>query len=345
MAVAVAADGTERFAPLLALIGDVYAANLAGERAGLVLAALDSGLLERCTEPVSRSSLATATAAPTEVVVALLDALVVLDVLERLDDDRLVLAEGWRPAGEPDGRRLLRDALVMGEARTRLLRHALDGQGWTGDERDLLAIARGVTWDPATDLAVHQRRRSVEHVPELAATLVGGGRYLELGCGVGGALVALVRAFPGVMAVGVELAPELAALATSSAAGLGLADRVRVVVGDAVGFRDPDGFDACFWSQFFFPASSRAGALAAARGALRAGGVLVAPAPDVRLPAEAPYDDEARDNAGERVLWASWGVPARTPDELVAEASAAGFVDVHLAPGAFVQTLVARAPG
>ena len=338
------ADEGDRFGALQALLGDVYAASLAVERPSMVLAALDAGLFEACGEPVARSTLMLATTAAPDVVTAVLDALVVLDVLEPREGDLLVATETWRPFCTPDGRVLLRDARGLGEARARLLRHALSGRGWTSDEQDLVAVARGVTWNPGTDLAVHLRRRAAQNVPEIAAALDGGGRYLELGCGVGGALLALVRAFPSTTAVGVELAPELAALATRTATELGLADRVRIVVGDAGDFHDADGFDVCFWSQFFFPADSRAGALAAALAALRPGGVLVAPAPDVRLPHAGPYDDEARDNATERVLWATWRVPALTPDELVAEAVAAGFTSVRLASGAHVTTLVARAP-
>jgi SAM-dependent methyltransferase len=310
----------------------------------MVLAALDAGLLQRCLRPVPRATLMQESDAAPDVVTALLEALVVTGVLERVDDSLLV-AELWRPFCGPDARTLLHDALLLGEARARLLRQALGGATWSTDPEDQLAIARGVTWNPATDLAVWQRRRSAQKVPELADALSRGGRYLELGCGVGGAMLALVRAFPGVSAVGVEIAPELAAVAARAASELGVAERVRIVTADAVDFADPDRFDVCFWSQFFFPTESRGGALAAALAALRPGAVLVAPAPDVSIPSAEPYDDDARDSATERVLWATWGVPARSPHELVAEVQSAGFVDVHLVDGGHVPTLVARAPG
>jgi SAM-dependent methyltransferase len=279
-----------------------------------------------------------------DVVEALLEALVLHDVLHLVEGDRLVVSPPWQPLCRPDVLPVPRDALELGVVRARLRRHALTDGGWTDDESDLVAVARGVRWDPSTDLAVHLRRRAAEQVPEVAAVLVPGGRYLELGCGVGGSLLATMRTFPGLTAAGVELSPELAAIARRSAADLGLAARVEIVVGDAAEFDGQGAFDVCFWSQFFFPTASRLPALVAARRSLRPGGVLVAPAPDLRLPPGPPFDDDARDVGNERVLWATWGVPVRTPDELVTEALTVGFDDARVLEGAHVPSLVGRAP-
>ncbi|MEV4618718.1 methyltransferase domain-containing protein [Asanoa sp. NPDC049573] len=65
----------------------------------------------------------------------------------------------------------------------------------------------------------------------------------DLGCGIGADAIAAARA--GIEVVGVEIDATTAAVAAANAEAAGVADRFRVVRGDATGF-DTGGFDAVF---------------------------------------------------------------------------------------------------
>ncbi len=168
-----------------------------------------------------------------------------------------------------------------------------------------------------------------------------GDRHLELGCGVAGRILCVLQAFPTLSAVGVELAPDLAAEAQRRGAALGVADRFEVLCADATTVR-PDGFfDVAFWSQFFFPAASRAGTLATAYHALRPGGMLLAPLlGDPSVAESDPHGSSARSLALARVVHRLWGVPDRSPDDLADEVAQAGFVDVVVSAAADAGVLV-----
>jgi len=75
-----------------------------------------------------------------------------------------------------------------------------------------------------------------------------GERVLDLGCGTGGALVALARAVgPEGRVVGVDLAPGMIRQAAARLRRTGLADRAELLVGDASSIRCADAsFDALF---------------------------------------------------------------------------------------------------
>jgi trans-aconitate methyltransferase len=169
--------------------------------------------------------------------------------------------------------------------------------------------------------------------PDLAA-LRDGGTLLELGCGVAGRTLALLQGVPDLRVVGLELAEDLAAEARSRAEALGVADRFEVVLADATTFDRPGAFDVVFWSQFFFPAASRRAALGVAFASLRPSGIVQAPlAGDFPTMRAEPDGGQARYYAVSRVVYESWGVPERTPEQLAAELEEAGFVDVDVRGG------------
>jgi SAM-dependent methyltransferase len=64
-------------------------------------------------------------------------------------------------------------------------------------------------------------------------TLDVGNRYLEIGPGPGVLAAAIARERPGVHITGVEMSPDMVAVATEVAERAGLANRIRFVVGDA----------------------------------------------------------------------------------------------------------------
>jgi tRNA1(Val) A37 N6-methylase TrmN6 len=98
------------------------------------------------------------------------------------------------------------------------------------------------------------------------------GRALEVGCGSGAALLCLARRVPGLNVTGLELQPDLAALARRNAEANGLADRVAVAAGDLR--HPPEGlldtpFDHAFANPPFFAAGRHDVSPVAARALAR----------------------------------------------------------------------------
>jgi SAM-dependent methyltransferase len=146
-----------------------------------------------------------------------------------------------------------------------------------------------------------------------------GADHLELGCGVGNALLSFAAAFPALRAVGVELDPALAAEARRRARALGLENRVRVRNIDARELDDEANFDTAAWSQLFFPAETRKMTLDRLHRALRPGGLIALPTLADRTPSAPPA------SSLKRLLIACWGVPVHTEATLRSELEDAGF--------------------
>jgi SAM-dependent methyltransferase len=85
------------------------------------------------------------------------------------------------------------------------------------------------------------RARVADHRAARLAAAVPGGSVIDLGCGIGGDLLAFARA--GLIAAGVDQDPVRAAMARANLAALGLPGAVQA--GDATAV-DPSGFDAAF---------------------------------------------------------------------------------------------------
>ena len=208
-----------------------------------------------------------------------------------------------------------------------------------------MAYAVGVAPDPESRGALDVAGFLLAQDPELHRMVTAGGRYLELGCGTAGTLLCQLQLHPQLTAVGVELDPALAAVARERAERLGIADRLRVVCGDARDFSDPEPFDFGAWSQFFFPEEARAGALATAFGSLKPGGVLSAPL--LREPVtavDALRTDDGRAAATTALLHQGWGVPHRSKEELFDELLAAGFTEPRLQEVGFARVVRAIRP-
>lgn len=85
------------------------------------------------------------------------------------------------------------------------------------------------------------RARVADHRAARLATAIPGGSVVDLGCGIGGDLLAFSRA--GLVAAGIDQDPVRVAMAKANLAALGLAG--AVVAGDATTL-DTSGFDAAF---------------------------------------------------------------------------------------------------
>jgi hypothetical protein len=314
----------------------------------VIARAEERGLLAVLRDPVSRPAVARHAGLSDLEADALVEALVAGGVL-RADDESVVLSPAWLSLTGPAAFVPFPVALAQSAVARRMLRGGGETY-WSLPHEDRLTFARAVSPDPFSDGLVAGIRTALESDPEEAA-LLAGGRFLELGCGVAGRILTYLRAVPSLTAVGVELSEDLAAEAERRAAALGLSDRFRVVCCDAADFDDDQPFDHGFWSQFFFPQQARQGSLATLLRNVRPGGRVLAPlgADHAAIRAD-PQGVDARDYATFRVVLASWGVPARDPESLVAEIEQAGFDDVRVvrrvgAPHPGVQARVpAQAP-
>jgi tRNA1(Val) A37 N6-methylase TrmN6 len=81
-------------------------------------------------------------------------------------------------------------------------------------------------------------------------------RVVDLGCGVGAATLCLAVRRPDATITGVELDPDLAALARENAAANGCAERVDVVTADVAAWTPDDVFDAAMLNPPYLPAES-----------------------------------------------------------------------------------------
>lgn len=256
-----------------------------------------------------------------------LDALELFGVVVR-DGQNVSLSAEWMALTGPAAFQSLA-AMVAGQgALSSILRGLGRRTYWDLSTDERLAMARAASPDPYSDGFVEAYRASLE-ADRVGRSILQGGRFLELGCGVAGRILLTLRAAPAVTAVGVELSEDLAAEAERRAAELGLSDRFTVICADARNYVADEPFDSGFWSQFFFPEEARAGALAVMMSSLKPGASFQAPVgadPDaVDRDVEA-----ARENAVWHAMLRSWGVPERTVDGLSAELQAAGFVDVEV---------------
>src|SRR3954470_13567113 len=174
--------------------------------------AADAGLLRALTEPVDVATVVAHLGLRVERAQAALELLGAHDIAVesegrwRLSDDWIALVAGDTPFALPS---LLGMVRIRGNHLEAALSDACDY--WQLSEADRLTVARGVSFNPASDVAVASVRSGLATMDGVAAALDAGGAVLELGCGVGSRLTTLMRAFPQATAVGVELAEDLVA--------------------------------------------------------------------------------------------------------------------------------------
>jgi SAM-dependent methyltransferase len=224
---------------------------------------------------------------------------------------------------------------------------------------EILAMAEGAGISALSAAPHVSAEVMAKSMPEVETLWRAGGRHLEVGCGVGNALLGIAATYPRVTAVGIEIDGVTAAEAQRRAEVLRVADRVEVRRMDACNLHDEGRYATIQWSQFFFPAASRPLVLEAMHRALRPGGYLFMP----RLGAVSGSDagrrkemlglalrtarpggvaflaflldvlgDTPRRREVERrfaallkVLFARWGVPVPTIDDLESELQVGGF--------------------
>jgi SAM-dependent methyltransferase len=205
---------------------------------------------------------------------------------------------------------------------------AIRGPGGALDETQALVLARDWGLRPTSGAqAIYAMIYDV--FPAVRDRLSQGGPFLDVGSGIGGALLTTLSLFGELHGVGVEVAAAVAKELQDRADAAGLADRVQIRQMDARELRDEQRFAVAFWAQEFFDASARADTLAVIFRALRPGGLLLLQ----ELSPEPPDDDHKTewllDRMFYRGLGATFGV---TAEDLAAEATAAGFAHDITAP-------------
>lgn len=303
------------------------------------------GLLERLRQPDRVEALAATADCSTSRMAATLQVLRHFGVTEAAGEE-WTLREGWRQLLDGSAPFDLDGFVDMSRVRSQQFEASLTGAEdyWRLPAADRLAVARGVSFNPASPAVQQMLRRDLSVLDGVMAALETDGHVLELGCGVGSRLTALALVFPGMRGTGLELDADLVAYGRRRADQLGVGDRVDYVVADATDYEPEHGrYDLVNWSQFFFPEPTREAALATALRACRPGAWITAPViwdgsePDER-------SREAQELALEGLLLDTWAVPPRTTDEVVAELEAAGFVQTRVDRTPFVHLVRARAP-
>ncbi|GHF40890.1 SAM-dependent methyltransferase [Amycolatopsis bartoniae] len=214
---------------------------------------------------------------------------------------------------------------------------AVDGSagGLTGAQALTIARNAGVRATPGSRELYGM---VFEAVPAYRDALAAGGPLLDLGSGVGGALLTSLALYPRLRAVGVELVPEVAAELRDRAREAGLGDRVEIREADATGLRDEAEFAAAFWAQPFFPDSSRDAVLAVIFRALRPGGLLL-------LQELVPQQETTTRTLLDRLFDTRRGITyGRSAEDLAVEATGAGFADAEIAMSPLGRLVLARRP-
>lgn len=305
----------------------------------LFRAAHRAGWLDRLRDGTTAARLAEATGAPAEQTEDVLATLTSAGVVQHQDDAfRLTPAFDALLAGTSgvdvptvlDAADLARDR-VAGAVLPAGRQHDLD-------DDQALRLARG--WGVRPEDGARQLYQVLyQALPDYQHRLARGGPLLDVGSGVGGALLTTLALHDGLRAVGVEVVPAVAAELTARAADAGVADRLDVRVTDARELPDADAFEVCYWAQAFFPAEARAGTLAAIRRALRPGGLLLV---QELFPAQDdPGTRGALDRLFHRRQRVAFGVSA---EDLAAEGTTAGFDEPEIVDSPLGRLVLLRRP-
>ncbi|MBA5226044.1 MULTISPECIES: class I SAM-dependent methyltransferase [Streptomyces] len=308
----------------------------------LLRAASAEGWLEALARPVTVEDLAALGGVPAERARRTVEVLLAADVIREagttppaytLTGDFAALQAGASGLGTD----IALDAVAASRDRVRT---ALSASGTPYDWReDALVVARDWGMLP-TDASRALFGMAYAELPDYHERLSAGGPLLDVGSGIGGALLSTLTAYPALHAVAVERAADVAEELRDRAEAADVASRLDIRRTDARHLDDEAAYTVCYWAQAFFPHDARADTLAAIRRALTPDGLLLAqelaPPPD-----DSP---SARLSAALDALVADGrGIPPVVRAESLAEEfRTAGFTDVKVIPTPVGRLVLAR---
>ncbi|MEJ2554386.1 MAG: class I SAM-dependent methyltransferase [Gammaproteobacteria bacterium] len=191
-----------------------------------------------------------------------------------------------------------------------------------------LALARLAWGRPGCPPAQAMWNEVDRQMPEVREIWHAGGTYAEFGCGVGRDLLRVAVMYPRVSVVGHELLPHLVDDCRAQARALGVADRVRFVLGDVLELEAEAEacYDTLMWSQMFFPPETREAALAVIWRALVSNGYLMMPVmPAVPAPGRTDETMQTRGLLLARLAYPRWQIQWEAEETLQHELTEAGF--------------------
>jgi SAM-dependent methyltransferase len=341
---------------------------IAGARVFALLSrAVDTGMIEMLRKPCSLEEIATATG---------LSHQDTLDMCLALEAHGIVKKSGIQYQLTPDYALLASENAAVPLSSliqySRVLIRGIQEISPKGSEytkvmpEDVLAIAEGSGISALSFAPFITTEILGVLMPEVAASWESAAYHLEVGCGVGNVMFGIVRTYPGVKAVGIEIDETTASETERRMNLLGISDRVTLRCMDACQLTDEGCFDTVQWSQFFFPTDTRASVLKALHRALKPNGYLFMPLLDpvierpwrrrgemLRLairalkskrisfvaflndmlsnsPARRRQEDQFA--ALQRLVFHRWGVPVTSATELAAEITEFGFRVLRAVP-------------
>ncbi|HLM06671.1 MAG TPA: methyltransferase domain-containing protein [Blastococcus sp.] len=175
---------------------------------------------------------------------------------------------------------------------------------------------------------------SVQYLAELAG-VAPGDRVLDAGCGVGGPAIAIASNVPGVVIDGVTISEVQVTMARTFVTEAGLADRVRVHLGDFHRLPFPDeSFDVALYFEVTCYSPDRAALYRESARVLKPLGTVYVK--DVFRQEDPLTEQQGRSLASYDELWACTSTP--TLSETEEAMRAAGFTSIHVREYPFIDT-------
>jgi SAM-dependent methyltransferase len=151
-----------------------------------------------------------------------------------------------------------------------LLDHPERPSGWAYDDPEILRAVGVMSASTVNHIMAVAATR-----PGLAATISGGGAFLDIGAGVAGIAIAAAKTWKLMRVVGLEIWPPSLAVARANIAASGMAERIELRDQNVLDIDDRDAFSLIWLPTPFIPGEVVTAVLPKLLRALSPGGYLV----------------------------------------------------------------------